>query len=65
MSETIETTGFKEHFIRKGDGRGGWTLTKGVYRMLNSRSNEYLMPYGVAAMENGQIILAAGMQEKG
>jgi hypothetical protein len=65
MMESKETTGFKEHFVRKGDGRGGWMLVPAEYRMLTSRCDGNLMPYGVAQMDNGAVILVAGMQDKG
>ncbi|MFA6108051.1 MAG: hypothetical protein WDA75_04700 [Candidatus Latescibacterota bacterium] len=63
MTESRESTGFKEHLLRVGDGRGGWSLRSAEYRMITSRTDGYLMPYGVAQMENGEVILVAGMQE--
>ena len=65
MAEDRAVTGFKEHYVRKGDGRGGWTLQKAEYRMLSSRCDGNIMPYGVAEMDNGEVILVAGMQDKG
>lgn len=65
MAEDRAVTGFKEHFIRKGDGKGGWTLRAAEYRMITSRGDGHLMPYGVAEMDNGEVIIVAGLQDKG
>jgi hypothetical protein len=63
MDALPDTAGYKPHFIRRGDGRGGWLLLEAQYRMITSQSDGYLMPYGVAQMDSGEVILVAGMQE--
>lgn len=65
MGEARDVTGFKPHPVRKGDGTGGWTLRAADFRMITGRSDGHLMPYGLAQMDNGELILVAGMQDKG
>ncbi|MFH1006908.1 MAG: sialidase family protein [Candidatus Latescibacterota bacterium] len=60
-----ERLGFKTHQIRQGDGKGGWISREARYGVLGSPSGEYIMPYGVAQMENGEIIMTMGMLENG
>lgn len=65
MAEDRSVTGFKPHRVAKGDGRGWWELRAAEYRMISGRCDGHLMPYGVAQMANGEVILIAGMQDKG
>ncbi|MCK5120016.1 MAG: exo-alpha-sialidase [Candidatus Latescibacteria bacterium] len=60
-----EHLGFKPHFVRQGDGKGGWITRPARYRILGGTSEGYFMPYGVAQMDNGEILLMAGMQDQG
>ena len=55
-------SGFKEHFILKGDGSGGMLVKKSEYQFLQRSREEAVMPYGIAQMDNGEIILVAGAQ---
>jgi hypothetical protein len=64
MAEPHDPTGYRQHYVRRADGRGGWALLEAQYRMITSQSDGYLMPYGVAQMDNGEVILVAGMQER-
>ncbi len=57
--------GYRQHYIRKGDGIGGWELLPAQYRMIWGPSDGCLMPYGIAWMDNGETILLAGMQDQG
>ncbi len=58
-----DAVGYRAHWVRRGDGRGGWTLQSALYRMITGQSDGFLMPYGVAQMDDGEVILVGGLQE--
>lgn len=60
-----EQLGLKKHFILRGDGAGGWRVEPAEYRMISGTGDGHLMPYGVAQMDNGEVILVAGMEDRG
>jgi hypothetical protein len=51
--------GWKPHVVKQGDGRGGWALHSGECRFLRKPGGRYTMPFGLAVMDNGEVILAA------
>ena len=60
-----EQLGLKKHFILRGDGIGGWRAEPAEYRMISGTGDGHLMPYGIAQMDNGEVILVAGMEDRG
>lgn len=59
-----DPVGWKPHDIRKGDGKGGWTYQKGEFQFLHAPYGKWLMPFGLARMDNGEVVLA-GMWNDG
>jgi hypothetical protein len=55
--------GWKPHFLKQGDGRGGWILRPAEIRFLHRSSGEYVMPFGITKMDNGEIILVASWND--
>ena len=51
--------GWKAHPIRKGDGKGGWTYIPGEHQLIVGKFDAGIMPFGLAQMDNGEVILAA------
>jgi hypothetical protein len=54
-----EDPGWKPHAVKQGDGRGGWVLRPAECRFLHRPGGRYTMPFGLARMDNGEVILAA------
>ena len=60
--------GFKPHWIKQGDGRGGWVLRPAEIQFLHwgdgtvpyyEVKGDGIKPFGVAEMDNGELILVA------
>ena len=51
--------GWKDHPIRKGDGKGGWEYVPGEHQLLVGKFEAHIMPFGLAQMDNDEVILAA------
>jgi len=51
-----EQLGWKEHFIRQGDGKGGWLLKPAEYRFLHHPEGGLVLSFGLAQMDNGEVI---------
>ena len=60
-----EKLGMKEHFIRHGDGRGGWTVESALYRIVRLGVDSHVFPYGVHLMDNDELILLSGLRQGG
>ncbi len=58
-----EPLGWKPHVIRRGDGKGGWVEQAGRYQFLHKKGAKYVMPFGLAAMDNGAVMLAASWHD--
>ena len=52
-----ERFGWKEHFIRQGDGSGGWIVKSAQYQLLRHRDEGECMGFGLAQMDNGEVVL--------
>lgn len=59
-----EDMGWKDHNIRVGDGKGGFLCKKGESQFLLATGFS-LMPFGLAQMDNGEVILIAAATEEG
>jgi len=68
MSERREHLGWKPGWSHQRDGKGGWTVRPTRVQFLHwddlpywSPEKQALVPYGVAQMDNGQIILVGAV----
>ena len=60
---TKEPLGWKPHVIRKGDGKGGWMDHPGSLQFIHKKGGKYVMPFGIVAMDNGEVLLAASWHD--
>ena len=58
-----DPSGWKSHVVRKGDGKGGWTCQQGEFQFLHTSYAKWLMPFGLAQMDNGEVILAGSWHD--
>ena len=49
--------GWKEHLVRHGDGKGNWLYKSGEFRFLHYLNSQWVSPFGLAQMDNGEVIL--------
>ena len=54
-----ELLGFRPNRILRGDGAGGWQVESGELQVLHKSEGEYIFPFGIAQMDNGEIILVS------
>ncbi len=52
-----ELLGFRPNRILRGDGAGGWQVESGQLQVLHKSDGEYVFPFGIAQMDNSEIIL--------
>lgn len=55
--------GFLDHSIRRGDGRGGWVPHRAEIQFLHRLPGGGVKPFGIAQMDNGEVILAASWDD--
>jgi hypothetical protein len=55
--------GFRSHFVRKGDGKGGWLIHSAEIQFLHQKTGAGLKPFGIVQMDNGDVILAASWDD--
>lgn len=60
-----EGRGWKPHPLKQGDGRGGWVVHPAEYQLLHPRTGRSICPFGVAQMDNGEIILLGAWHDGG
>jgi len=58
----MEPLGFKEHPVLVGDGKGGWKVRPGELQFLHQPGTTHLMPFGVAQMDNGEVLFLASAE---
>jgi len=51
--------GWKDHFMRVGDGKGGWEVKKSQFQFLHAATGKGIKPFGVAQMDNGEVMILA------
>ncbi len=54
-----EPLAWKEHFIKRGDGQGGYTCLAAQQQLLRPYQGRRINPYGLATMDNGEVLCAA------
>jgi hypothetical protein len=52
-----ENPGWRPHFIRVGDGEGGWKLREVECQILHAKQRGWTCGFGVVQMDNGEIAL--------
>lgn len=57
QTQKFKSLGWKEHFIRVGDGHGGWVVQPAEYQILQHPDGLYTFPFGIVQMDNGELIL--------
>ncbi len=57
-----EKLGWKEHFIRQGDGNGGWVVKPARYQILHHPQGGWCPPFGLAQMDNGEVVLVGSWE---
>jgi hypothetical protein len=60
--ESKKPSGWKPHDVRKGDGQGGWSYLPGQIQFLHAPYGQ-IMPFGLAKMDNGELVLAANWND--
>lgn len=50
---------FRRHHVRRGDGGGGWRSHAAEIQFLHRKDGAGIKPFGIAQMDNGEVILAA------
>ena len=55
--------GWKPHLVRKGNHKGGWTSHPAQYQFLHKDTGRYVMPFGVAQMDNGEVLFAGSWHD--
>ena len=61
----LPRTGWLDHRIRQGDGKGGWITRPAKIQMLKPPGADYTMPFGLVKMDNGEIALICSWEKKG
>lgn len=59
MRQGEDPVGWKKHMIRQYDGRGGWLCREGEFRFLHAPYGEWLAPFSMTRLDNGELILLA------
>lgn len=60
-----ELLGWKEHFMRVGDGFGRWEVRSCEFRILHNPEGGWSPPFGLAMMDNGEILLLGSRRAPG
>ncbi|MFH1571755.1 MAG: sialidase family protein [Gemmatimonadota bacterium] len=59
--------GWKEHLLRRGDGRGGWVLERAEYRFVHLddyATFDRFFPFGIAALDDGELALIGSAERQ-
>lgn len=60
----IKHPGWRPHFVRVGDGRGGWKLKETKYQILHGQKKGWTCGFGVMQMDNGEVALLGTVNPK-
>ncbi|MFH0965822.1 MAG: sialidase family protein [Planctomycetota bacterium] len=61
----LPRTGWLDHNVLQGDGLGGWIVRPAKIQALKQPGADHTMPFGLIAMDNGEIALIASGERKG
>ena len=54
-----EPLSWKEHFVKRGNGQGGYTCIAAQQQLLRPYQGRRINPYGLTTMDNGEVLCAA------
>ena len=54
---------WKKHFVRHGDGEGGWAFREARLRFLPRCNGSRVIGFGLAAMDNGELVVMGTCRE--
>lgn len=57
------SSGFHRHSMRRGNGKGGWLAHTGEIQFLHRKQGAGIKPFGIASLDNGEVILAASWDD--
>ena len=57
VATLAENPGWRPHFIRVGDGKGGWDLREVQCQILHAQHRGWTCGFGVVQMDNGELAL--------
>ena len=60
-----EPLGWKEHLIKQGDAAGGWIVRSAQYQMLQHPEGGRCMAFGIAQLDNGEVLLLGSWRAQG
>ncbi len=60
---TADRAGFHKHWMRRGDGKGGWLSRPAEIQFLHRTPGAGIKPFGIAQMDNGEVMLAASWDD--
>ncbi len=55
---------WQAHWIRQGDGRGGWTNHPAMRQVLKHPDSDFTMPFGLVEMDNGEIAILCSREKQ-
>src|SRR6266849_2813626 len=58
-----EQGGFHGHWVRRGDGKGRWTVHPAEIQFLHGKTGLGVKPFGIAQLDNGEVALAASWDD--
>ncbi|MEW6755425.1 MAG: sialidase family protein, partial [Candidatus Latescibacterota bacterium] len=54
---------WQEHYVHQGNGQGGWTRWPAHRQVLRHPDSDHTMPFGLARMDNGEIVLLCSREK--
>ena len=61
----LPRTGWLDHRIRQGDGKGGWITRPAKIQALKQPGADHTMPFGLVKMDNGEIAVICSWERTG
>jgi len=61
----IARTGWLDHHIKQGDGKGGYIYRPAKIQALKAQGWDFTMPFGIVKMDNGELVMACSSGTKG
>jgi hypothetical protein len=58
-----DEVGWKEHAVKVGNGRRGWSSKPAAFRYLHIAAGNYVFPFGIQQMDNGEVMVLAAWHD--
>jgi hypothetical protein len=55
---------WQEHFIRQGDGNGGWVTRPALRQVLKHPDANFTMPFGLVRIDNGELVILCSREKE-